>query len=87
MGVDEVTILRVVLHTRAHAAPHALIGLRVDAIALWTQGGEIDIATRLRILCREDMVPHGLLEEVHILRIAGAVEEHLGELHHVIGVT
>ena len=75
-----------VLHASAHAAPHAFVGHRVDAIALRTQGGEIDIATSLGVLGREDVVPHGLLVEIGILGIAGAVEQHLRELQHVVGV-
>ena len=87
VAVDVVSILGMVLHTRTHTAPHALVHRRIDAVALWAQGGEVDVAARLRILGREDVVPHGLLIEVDILGIACAVGQHLGELQHVVGVT
>ena len=87
VGVDEMTVLGMVLHARTYTTPHALVGYRIDAIALRTQGGEIDIAASLRILRREDMVPHGLLVEVSIFGIASTVGQHLRELQHVIGVT
>ena len=80
VGIDEMAILGVVLHAGAHAAPHALVGLGVDAIALRTKGGEIDIATGTGILRGEDMVPQGVLVEVDIAGIGRTVEKHLGEL-------
>ncbi len=75
-----------VLHTCAHTAPHALIDLRVDAVALGAQRGEIDVAASGGVLCGEDMVPHGILVEVHILGIASTVGEHLGQFQHIVGV-
>ncbi len=87
MGIDEVTILRVVFHAGAHAAPHALVGLRVDAVALGAQCGEIDVAACRGVLRGEDVIPHRALVEVSVLRIARAVGQHFRKLQHVVGVT
>ena len=81
-----------VLHTGSHAAPHALVGQRIDTVTLWTQGSEVDVAARLRVLSGEDVVPHGLFVEVGILGgglhigHSRAVEEHLRKLQHVVGI-
>ncbi len=86
MGVDEVAILAVVLHAGAHTAPHALVDLRVDAVALRAQGGEIDVSACRGVLRREDVVERGILIEVGIASIVSAVGEHLRELEHIVGV-
>ena len=87
VGIDEVAILGVVLHAGADAAPHTLVGQGVDAVAHGAQGGEVDVAAGLGVLCREDVVPHGLLVEIDVLGIAGAIGQHLRELQHVVGIT
>jgi len=86
VGIDEVSVLAMVFHACAHTAPHALVHLRVDAIALWSQGGEIDIAPGRGVLGGKDVVEHGVLVEVGITRVVSLVAEHLGELQHVVGV-
>ena len=86
MGVDEVAVLGMILHTRSHAAPHALVHLRIDAIALRAQSGEIHVATRSRILRREDVVPHGSLVEIGIAGIVCLIKEILRKLQHVVGI-
>ena len=86
MGVDKLSVFAVVLHTRADAAPHAFVYLRIDAVSLWAQRGEIDITTRLRVLCGEDMVERGILIEVGVAGIVGAVGEYFREFQHVVGV-
>ena len=86
VGIDEVTIFRVVLHARSHTAPHRLVHGGVDAVGLRAQRGEIDVAARERVLCGEDVVPHRVLIEVGIAGIVGAGGEQLAEFQHVIGV-
>ena len=86
MRVDEVTVFRVVLHTCADAAPHALVHLRVDAVREWAQRGEIDVTTCFWVLCGHDVVPHRSFVEVRILGVMGVVEEVFGEFQHVVGV-
>ena len=87
MSVDEVPIFGMVLHTRTHTAPHTLVHLRVDAVSLWAQRGEIDVSARLRVLRRQDMIPHRILIEVGIHGIVCAVAEHLRQFQHVVRVT
>ena len=84
--VDEMAVLGVVLHARTHTAPHGLIHLRVDAVALRTERGEVDIAARDGVLRGEDVVPRGILVEVGILGIGGAVAHHLRHLQHIVRV-
>ncbi len=79
-------IFRVIFHARTDAAPHAFVDGGVDAVALGTKGGEIDVAARLGVLGGEDVVPGGVFIEIGILRLVRLVEKHLGELQHVVGV-
>ena len=86
VGIDEVGILGMVLHARAHAAPHRLVHGGIDAVGLRAQRGEVDVAARQRVLRREDVVPHRVLVEVGIAGVVGAVAQHLAQFQHVVGV-
>ena len=50
MGIDEFTVLAVVLHTGTHAAPHALVDCRVNAVVSRAHGGEIYVTSVLGML-------------------------------------
>ena len=71
--VDKVPVFAVVLHTCAHAAPHGLVNLRVDAVTLRAQCGEVHVAAGGGVLGRQDVVPHGVFVEVGIAGIMCAV--------------
>ena len=75
MRIDEMSIFGMVFHTCAHAAPHALIHFRINAIGLWTKRREINVATRLRVLGGKDMVPCGGFVEIRILGVMGFIEQ------------
>ena len=66
MGINELSVLAMILHTCAHAAPHSLIGSGVVAIMTRTGRGEINIASVLGMLTGEDMVERGQLVVVGI---------------------
>ena len=80
------SVLGVVLHTSAYAAPHGLVDGRVDAVALWTQGGEIDVTACGGALCGKNMIPSCVLVEVGIAGIVCAVGHHLREFQHIVGI-
>ena len=83
---DKLSILSVVFHTCSHAAPHRLIRSRIVAIMARTGGSEIDIASMLRMLGREDMVEHRSLVKVAIHAIRFYSVQILGKLQHIISI-
>ena len=50
MGVDKLAVLAVVLHSRAHAAPHGLVGGGVVAVVARTGGCEVDVSAMFGML-------------------------------------
>ena len=87
VGIDEVSVFTVVLHTGTYTTPHTFVHLRIDFVALWTQGGEIDIATCLRVLGREDVVVHRILVEVSIASRVCVIKQVLCQFQHIVCVT
>ena len=86
VGIGEVAVLTVIFHARTHTAPHGLVHLRIDAIALRAQRCEVDIAARRRVLRGEDVIVHRIFIEVGVARVVRLVGKHLRELEHVVGV-
>ena len=87
LGIDELSILAVVLHTCSHTTPHGLVGSRVVAIVTRTGRGEVDIAAMLRVLGREDMVEHRQLVIVGKTSLRVTTMQFLSQFQHVVRVT
>ena len=86
MGIDELTIFSMVLHSCSHAAPHRLARRRIHPVVARTDRCEIHIAAVLRMLGRKDMVEERTLIIVGISRVRFETEEGLCQLEHVVGV-
>ena len=86
MRVDEVAVFGVILHTCAHAAPHILIHLAVDAIGLGAERSEVNVSACDGILCGKNVIVHRTLIEICILTVVSGIEERLREFQHVVGV-
>ena len=86
MGVDELPVLAMVFHTGTYTAPHGFVGSRVITVMTWTFRREINIATVLRMLRREDMVHHGLLIKVSIACLGITTVEILCQFQHIVGI-
>ena len=83
---DKLSVLSVVFHTCSHTTPHCLIRSRIIAVMTRTGRSEIDIATMLRMLGREDMVEHRSLIKVTIHSIRFHSIQVLCQFQHIIGI-
>ena len=86
MCIDELAVLRVVLHACTHTAPHGLVRRRVVAIVTRTGRCEVDVAAVLGMLRREDVVERGQLKIVGIAGLRVAAVQRLRQLQHIVGV-
>ena len=86
MGVDELSVLAVILHACAHAAPHGLVRRRVVAVVTRTGGGEVHISSMLRMLRGEDVVEGCQLVIVGIAGLRITAMHVLRQLQHIVGV-
>ena len=87
MHIDRIAELRHTFHTASRAAPEAVIRGAVNLEVTGSHRLEVGRHTGFRILRGQDRVVIGLLIEVHIFLIAGALVELTAEFQHVIGVT
>ena len=86
MCIYELSVLAVVLHSSAHAAPHGLVGRRVVAIVARTCRREVNISAMFGMLRRQDMVERSQFVVVGKTCLGIAAVQVLGEFQHVVGV-
>ena len=87
MGVDELSVLAMVLHTGADTTPHCFIRSGVVAIVAGTGRREIDVASMFWVLGGEYVVECGKLVVVSIPRFRITTVEVLWKFQHIVGVT
>ena len=86
MGVDELSVLAMVLHTGADTTPHCFIRSGVVAIVAGTGRREIDVASMFRVLGGEYVVECGKLVVVGIPRFRITTVEVFCKFQHIVGV-
>ena len=86
MGVDELSVLAMVLHTGADTTPHCFIRSGVVAIVAGTGRREIDVASMFRVLGGEYVVECGKLVVVGIPRFRVTAMEVFCQFQYIVGV-
>ena len=86
MGIDELTVLTVVLHACAYTAPHCLVGCRVVAIVTRTGRREVHVSAVSGMLRREYMVEGSQFVVVGIAGLRVATVHVFGKFQHIVGV-
>ena len=87
VGIDELSIFAVILHTRTHATPHRLVRSRVVTIMTGTGWCKVHITTVLRMLRGKNMVKRGQLIIVGKTGLWIPAMQFLCQLQHIVGVT
>ena len=86
MHIDSITELCKALHTASCTAPELIPACAVNLEVTGSHRLEIGRHTALGILRRENGIVVRSLIKVHILHIAGYLEELTAELEHIVGV-
>ena len=86
VGIDELSVLAVILHACAHAAPHRLVRCRVVAVVARTGRGKVYVPPVHGVLAGENVVEGSQFVVVCIACLGVAAVQVFCQLEHVVGV-